>query len=105
MKFKDAKKRFTEIDGISATKHLEYEERKNQVSAKLSKALENVEKTKEQQKRLQKVIEICFINKDYNEKWIQVSPKNPPLTYLEAQFLDYQPGCHDRKPKKAYRDR
>ena len=72
-----------------------------QLDHEIQKANQKYRRAKLQEQRLQKIIEICFINKDLNEEWIRVRPKPPNLSATE--FLHLKHVKDDRKEKKVQR--
>ena len=64
------------------------------MSNKLNVAKGRYNNSKRQEKRLQKIIEICFLNKDLNEEWIRVSDflKRNLTFFLEIESVHYKFG-------------
>ena len=66
-------KEFKELDRLVYTGNLNLQKKEQSLSNKLNVAKGRYSNSKRQEKRLQKIIEICFLNKDLNEEWIRVS--------------------------------
>ena len=72
-------KEFKELDRLVYTGNLNLQKKEQSLSNKLNVARGRYGNSKRQEKRLQKIIEICFLNKDLNEEWIRVSFKLLPI--------------------------
>jgi hypothetical protein len=72
-------KEFKELDRLIYTGNLNLQKKEQSLSNKLNVARGRYGNSKRQEKRLQKIIEICFLNKDLNEEWIRVSFKLLPI--------------------------
>lgn len=66
------KREFNELERLSESFAASLEKRDIMVDKRLRKANKRFTKSLEQEKRLQKIIEICFLNKDLNEDWERV---------------------------------
>lgn len=73
MKLDNLIKEFQELDRLVYTGNLNLQKKEQSLSNKLNVAKGRYNNSKRQEKRLQKIIEICFLNKDLNEEWIRVS--------------------------------
>jgi hypothetical protein len=65
-------KEFKELDRLVFTGNLNLQQKEKSLTNKLNVAQNRYNYSKRQEERLKKIIEICFLNKDLNEKWISV---------------------------------
>jgi hypothetical protein len=64
---------YGEITQVTDSYSKELKKREQLVNERLRKANKRFKMSHSQEKRLKKIIEICFINKDLNKEWIKVT--------------------------------
>ena len=83
-KLQNLRKEFEELDRLVDTGNIDLEMKDKSLTNKLNVAGQRYSNAKRQEKRLSKIIEICFLNKDLNEEWIRVSSIFLSLIKLET---------------------
>ena len=87
-KLQNLRKEFEELDRLVDTGTIDLEMKDKSLTNKLAVAGQRYSNAKRQEKRLQKIIEICFLNKDLNEEWIRVT--TPKANCIEVEPVHYQ---------------